>query len=270
MVPIRSHLAGWQVALPRGRKAGAIACGSERAGRADSPAKQQLGFCLRQRAGGYLLLIWLGMVVVAQANDASAVIDRWMAAQTNVQTWAADIIQTRFLKVLTQPLVSTGKVWVAMPDRFRWELGQPAQTIALRQSNQLSIIYPRLKRVEKFPLDGEQTGPWKDALALLDASFPRSRADLESRFRILSVEQTNATVQVGLQPKSEFARRFMTELQIVFHSKDCSPAAAELRFTDGSRMRNEFLHAVPNVPLSDALFETKVEPDFTVVEPARR
>jgi outer membrane lipoprotein-sorting protein len=157
-----------------------------------------------------------------------------------------------------------------MPDRFRWELGQPAQTIALRQSNQLSIIYPRLKRVERFPLDGEQTGPWKDALALLDASFPRSRAELESRFRILSVEQTNATVQVGLQPKSEFARRFMTELLITFHAQDCSPAAAELRFTDGSRMRNEFLNAVPNTPMSDALFETKLEPDFTVVEPARR
>jgi outer membrane lipoprotein-sorting protein len=218
----------------------------------------------------WLFPLWFGIVVAARADDSSAVIDRWLAAQTNLHTWVADIIQTRSLKVLAQPLVSTGKVWVAMPDRFRWELGQPAQTIALRQSNQLSIIYPRLKRAERFPLDADQAGPWKDALALLDASFPRSRTDLESRFQILSVAQTNATVQVGLQPKSEFARRFMTELQITFHTQDCSPAAAELRFTDGSRMRNEFRNAVPNAPLNDALFEAKLDPDFTVVEPAKR
>jgi outer membrane lipoprotein-sorting protein len=71
--------------------------------------------------------------------------ERWFAAQTNLQSWAADFTQTRSLKVLAQPLVSTGKVWVA-PSRFRWELGQPAQTIALRQPDQMFIIYPRLKR----------------------------------------------------------------------------------------------------------------------------
>jgi outer membrane lipoprotein-sorting protein len=187
-----------------------------------------------------------------------------------VQSWAADIIQTRVLKVLSQPLVSTGKVWVAWPDRFRWELGQPAQTIAVRQSDQLFIVYPRLKRVEKYLLGGDQPGPWKDALALLDASFPRSRAELESRFRVLSVEQTNAMVQVGLQPKSAFARRFMTEIQVTFQTDDCSPVAAELRFSDGSRLRSEFRNVVFNAPMSDALFKAQVDPGFTVVEPRRQ
>jgi len=48
------------------------------------------------------------------------------------------------------------------------------------------------KRVEKYPLNQNQTGPWRDVLALLDASFPRSRAELEAHFRVLSVVQTNA------------------------------------------------------------------------------
>ena len=101
-----------------------------------------------------------------------------------------------------------------VPDRFRWELGQPAQTIALRQPDQLLIIYPRLKRVEKYPLRAAQPGPWKDALALLDASFPRSRADLESHFRVLSVTETNSMMRVTLQPKSASARKFMAEIQV--------------------------------------------------------
>ena len=52
--------------------------------------------------------------------------ERWFAAQTNILNWSADFTQTRALKVLTQPLVATGKVWVAVPGLFRWELGQPA------------------------------------------------------------------------------------------------------------------------------------------------
>ena len=194
-------------------------------------------------------------------------LDQWIAAQSQFKTWFADAIQTRTLKTLSEPLVSTGKVWVAMPDRFRWELGHPAQTIALRQPDYLFLIYPRLKRVEKYSLMDKQPGPLRDALALLEASFPRSRADLESRFRVLSVSDSNAIAQVALQPRSSSARKFMTEIQVGFRTNDFSPAFTELRFSDGSSMRNDFSQGALNAPLPENLFELKLEPGFTVVEP---
>jgi outer membrane lipoprotein-sorting protein len=203
------------------------------------------------------------------AADLNGLLDGWFTAQTNLQTWSADLTQTRSLKVLSQPLVATGKVWVAVPNRFRWELGQPAQTIALRQPDQLFIIYPRLKRAEKYSLNGAP-GPWKDALALLEASFPRSRADLESQFRVLSLTQTNEIVQVALQPKSATARKFMAEIQVSFRTNDFSLTATELEFSDGSSMRSDFTHPLLNAPLDKGLFEAKVDPDFTVVEPLRQ
>jgi len=210
-----------------------------------------------------------GLAVAARAETNAALLDQWLAVQTNLQTWTADCTQTRSLKVLSQPLVSTGKVWVALPDRFRWELGQPAQTIALRQPAQLLIIYPRLKRVEKYPLRAQQPGPWRDALALLDASFPRSRADLESHFLVRSVTPTNSMVCVTLQPKSASARKFMTDIQVCFRLSDFSLLSTEMRFSDGSSMRNDFTHSVLNAPLSADCFEARLEPDFTIVEPLR-
>jgi outer membrane lipoprotein-sorting protein len=218
-----------------------------------------------------LLCMTLALVLRAAAGAAPAdpgrLVDRWCAAQTNIQTWTADLVQTRSLKVLTQPLVSSGKVWVAMPDRFRWELGEPAQTIALRLPDQLMLIYPRLKRAEKYPLNGAQTGPWKDALALLDASFPKSRAQLESAFKVLSVTETNSTVQLTLEPKSAAARKFMTEIQITFRTNDYAPAATELIFSDGSSMRNDFTNSVLNAPLDAGLFDPKLDTNFTISEP---
>src|SRR5579885_681698 len=128
------------------------------------------------------LAIGAGPVSAAELNPSVA---SWLANQTNVQSWSADFVQTRSFKSLSKPLTKRGHVWFAAPNRFRWELGSPAETIAVRATNELLVIYPRLKRVERFSLAGNQTGPWKDALALLEAGFPRSAADLESQYNIL-------------------------------------------------------------------------------------
>ncbi|MGA2242135.1 MAG: outer membrane lipoprotein carrier protein LolA [Verrucomicrobiota bacterium] len=215
-------------------------------------------------------LLFLVAVLSARAAEQSPVLDTWFSAQTNLHSFTADVIQTRTLKVLSQPLVSTGKVWVVIPNRFRWEIGQPAQTIALRQPDTLFLIYPRLKRAEKYPLNDNQPGPWRDALALLDASFPRSRADLESRFRVLSVTQTNANWEITLQPKNALARQMMAEIGITVRTNDCLLAATEMKFADGSRMRNDFTNVVLNPVLGEEIFDAKLDPGVTVVEPLRQ
>src|SRR6266853_1759886 len=116
----------------------------------------------------------------SSAAENNPLLSSWLGAQTNIQSWSADFIQTRTFKSLTQPLTATGHVWFAEPNRFRWELGRPAQTIAVRATNELLVIYPRLKRVERYPLSGAQTGEWRDALALLESGFPRSEAEIAS------------------------------------------------------------------------------------------
>src|SRR4051794_38894568 len=107
-----------------------------------------------------LLLILIGATGAATAAEMDPLVASWLSAQTKLQTWSADFIQTRTLKSLAQPLTSTGHVWFAAPNSFRWELGSPPQTIAVRAPTELLIFYPRLKRVERFPLTGEQAGPW--------------------------------------------------------------------------------------------------------------
>src|SRR5438477_10533859 len=112
-----------------------------------------------------------GTQTIAVGAEMGPLFTRWLNAQTNVQAWSADFVQTRTLKSLIQPLTATGHVWFAAPNRFRWELGNPAQTIAVRQSDEMLVIYPLLKRAERYPLASAQTAQWRDTLALLDAGF---------------------------------------------------------------------------------------------------
>jgi outer membrane lipoprotein carrier protein len=197
-------------------------------------------------------------------------LNTWLSAQKDIRTWSADFTQTRAFKALTQPLTATGHVWFVAPDRFRWELRQPAQTIAVRQTNQVMVIYPRLKRAEIYPLGGEQRSPWQDTLALLEAGFPRSAADIESRFRVLSVSNVSETVQLNLQPKSTAARRWVSQIQIVFATNNLALLSTELRFPDGSSLRNDFTNATLNAALDEALFNPKLDADFKIVEPLKK
>jgi len=218
----------------------------------------------------FFLVLLLGLVLaqtVASATEASSLLASWFARQPNIQTWSADFIQTRTLKSLTQPLTATGHVWFAELNHFRWELGHPPRTIALRATNELLVIYPLLKRVERFPLTGNQTGQWRDALALLEAGFPRSQADIESRFRILSQTVSNQICELSLQPRSTSARQMMPLLKIAFDTNDFSLKATELQFADGSTMRNDFTNAGLNPDIAPALFSPKIESDFKIVEP---
>jgi outer membrane lipoprotein-sorting protein len=204
------------------------------------------------------------------ADETNSVMDAWFAAQKNLHTWSADLVQTRRLKTLTQPLIARGHIAFAMPHDFRWELGQPAQTIALRHGDEMFVIYPRLKRAEHYPLGAGTPTEWRDTMSLLQAGFPRDRKEFDAQFQILSLTETNGTWQITLQPTSPFARRMMPELRIGLATNDLSLASTELVFVDGSRMRNDFTNAVLNPMLDEKLFEWTPPPDFKIVEPLKQ
>lgn len=210
------------------------------------------------------------LVATLRGAETEALLSRWFQQQTNVQTWSAGFVQTRQLKTLSRPLESTGQVWFAAPNRFRWELGTPAQTIALRTTNELYVIYPRLKRAERYPLSPEATGPWRDALTLLEAGFPRDRAELESRFEITSQAITNELCVLTLQPKSAGARKLMPQLRIGFATNDFSLRLTELQFADGSTLRNDFTNSVLNAPLDETRFTPALGSAIQVTEPLKR
>lgn len=201
------------------------------------------------------------------AADTNTVLNAWFASQTNLQTWSADFIQTRALKTLTQPLVTSGRISFAAPNHFRWELGQPPRTIAVRQADVMFVIYPRLKRAERYPMGEQAPGEWRDMLSLLDAGFPRNRAEFDARFRVLSLEETNGSWRLGLQPVSASARRMLKEIRVGLATNDLSLISNEMVFVDGSSMRNDYTNAVRNPTMDAGIFGWKPEPDFKITEP---
>lgn len=220
-----------------------------------------------KRLGISILFTCAALVATSavRAVELDPQVKAWLNAQTNIKTWSSGFTQTRTLKSLTQPLTTTGHVWFAAPNRFRWELGHPAQTIAVRAPQELLVIYPRLKRVEHFPMTGKPGG-WRDALALLEAGFPRSETEMQDQYNILSQKVTDGVCELVLQPKSASARRMMPQIEIDFDTKTFALRGTELHFADGSTMRNDFKNPELNPKLDEKLFAPEIV-DYKNVEP---
>jgi len=222
------------------------------------------------------VLTWVPLLLVLSVFEADILfaadskpdlLDRWFASQAQVRTWSAGFIQTRTLKALKDPLMSEGRVWFTAPNRFHWELGDPAQTIAVRESQALVILYPKLKRAERYPLDEQAAGQWRDALTLLEAGFPRSRAEMEKQFRFESLEEKGGLAELVLRPRSARARKLISEIRLVFDRTDLLLRATELRFADGSALRNDFNNSRINPPVDESIFSVSIPTDFKTTEP---
>jgi outer membrane lipoprotein-sorting protein len=212
-----------------------------------------------------LLILQAALASFAAPND--KLVEDWLKAQSAVRAWEADFKQTRQLKALTEPLVATGKLWFAAPDRFRWEIMKPAPTLAVREQDVLLVIFPKLKRAEKYSLARIREGPWKDLMGLLDTGFPRNRAKFERQFHVRDVVPIPGGQRLVIEPVSALVKKYMPEIDIDISTPDLTLLATSMTFVDGSVLKNEFSNPRKNPPIDDALFQPALGPDYKITEP---
>jgi outer membrane lipoprotein-sorting protein len=214
-----------------------------------------------------LLLLPISPEVDASTDSSEEFLRAWLAQQAHVRTWSADVVQIRKLKSLIRPLKSRGQVWFEHPNRFRWQLGDPPRTIAIRKEEELLIIYPRLKQVERYST-GEDVDPsWKQVLSLLEVGFPSDAEAFFAQYELLSTKKTKKSWMFELRPAAEAARRLLDRVRVEASRRDFSLMATELVFPDGSTMRNEFIRRRLNPDLDKALFHFEIEEGYQVVNP---
>jgi predicted exporter/outer membrane lipoprotein-sorting protein len=221
------------------------------------------------RVTGLFALLLIPGLTVADAAEPKEILDAWLERQAQVKTWSADVTQTRKLKSLTRPLESPGKVWFVHPNRFRWQLGEPPRTIAVRSDNELLVLYPRLEQAERYSLGDDLDPAWRQALALLEVGFPSDRDEFYAQYEPLSATRKGDVWHLVLRPAAQEARRLIEQVRFEVIAGDYILRATELVFPDGSTMRNEFHEHQLNPELDGRLFEVDLS-GFEVSDPLDR
>ncbi|MCF7669569.1 MAG: outer membrane lipoprotein carrier protein LolA [Verrucomicrobia bacterium] len=217
----------------------------------------------------YLLIFVFALPLLAfnARCDDHGLLSALFESRPDIETWSAGFTQTRRFKVLNDPLVSTGRVWFAAPDKFRWELGSPPQTIVIKQAGELLILYPALKRLERYPLSVEKNKPWRKALVLFEAGFPSDETGLTNNFRLLSAKSASNEIHLELEPRDTAAREFINRIYVAFQTNTMSLTSTAVEFADESSLSNEFFEPVINGTLEEGLFEPPEDSGYTIVEP---
>jgi outer membrane lipoprotein-sorting protein len=208
----------------------------------------------------------LPLLVSAEVSEAQRFLESWLAKQAQVTSWAADVVQTRKLKSLVRPLQSRGRVWVRSPNRFRWQLGEPPRTIAVRTDTELQIVYPLLRRVERYNLTETLDPSWRQVLALLELGLPSKPSEFYARYELVAAEPTSDGWRFELRPVATDARRFIDRVRLEVAKQDATIRANELVFADGSSMRTEFTNHQLNPALDEALFKVEAGEGFEIID----
>lgn len=222
-------------------------------------------------------LLVIGLLVLlfssrgsAESGSSEECLKAWLEQQGRVKTWSADVVQIRKLKSLSRPLKARGRVWFLQPNRFRWQLGDPPRTIAIRKKDELLVVYPKLKQVERYSTSDAVDPAWKQVLALLEVGFPSDSETFFARYKLVSAKQSKKSWEFLLQPAAKEAQRLLEEVRIKVSTRDYSLLATELVFPDGSTMRNEFIHRRLNPPVDETLFDFEIGEEYQVVNPLEK
>lgn len=212
-------------------------------------------------------IVGVTLLVISPARADDEALSTWLEHQVEIETWSADVTQTRKLRALVKPLVAEGRVVFAQPKRFRWQLGDPPRTLAVGTPTGLTVAYPRLKQAERYEYSDAVNPSLRQVLDLLEVGFPSSAEAFHERYELLSTEGDETSWRFALQPRDKDARRLLERVNIEVAADNLGLLSTEFVFPDGSLMRNEFADAIANEPLDDGLFVIEIGDDWEVEEP---
>ena len=203
-----------------------------------------------------LLSLLLAATPVCAADTLDlAPLKKWIARQGEVRTVQADFTQTRSFRALKDPLTSPGHIYFRAPKSFRWEVGDPAKTVVLRQGDVAYLIQPTKKRAQRF--DAAELGRPGGANSLPMINFPLAKdfEDFDRQFAVRSINVEGTDCRVELLPRDVQSQRFLDSLKLDFDTATGYLIAFEVRTHDGSMMRNDFSNVRFNGKLDPHLFE---------------
>ncbi len=185
-------------------------------------------------------------------------VERWLSSHRDVESAEIDFLQERYLRTLRNPLRSEGKMWLEKPDRFRWQTGSPPKTIAVGDSDQVSVLHPAKKKAEVMTLTGED-GSAPPSVGFIAQGFPNTVEEFDERFEILSVELKDGEYEIGAAPRDRKMAVALKKMTFFIDNQDYLLRGFELEFRDRSRVLTRFTRIVRGPALDPALFRPSLE-----------
>ena len=193
-----------------------------------------IGWQMNKRRLIAVALIWGGVCAMnaqtlspEQVNEVLSKIQERRAAAPYVQ---ADFREERSLRLMTRPIVATGRVWFEPPNKFRREVTGSSPSVTVCDGQQLWIYYSNFKSAEHYQLG--KRSPLDAAIAAINTAL--NLENVENTFTITGA-QTGQGYELHLLPRSASMKRIFKSFDL-WLDKDYFVSRTEMSQPNGDRI----------------------------------
>src|SRR6266487_1957692 len=147
---------------------------------------------------------------VAQAAPFSeAELKNLLTAIRQNRTTQADFQEERVIRLMKNPVLSSGAVWFQPPNKFRREVKGNSPSVSVSDGRDLWIYYPNFKSAERYPLG--KGSPLDATVAAINSAL--NLENIESSFSITATKSENG-YELQLLPRSAAMKRVFQKLDL--------------------------------------------------------
>jgi len=160
----------------------------------------------------------------------------------------ADFQEQRMIRLMKNPILSSGKVWFQPPNKFRREVKGNSPSLTVSDGRQLWIFYPGFKSAERYPLG--KGSPLDSTVAAINSSL--NLEDVENTFQIVAAKIENG-YELRLMPRSPSMRRVFQKLDLRINDQ-LRVERTDMLLPNGDRIVTTYSNQTRG-PVAASLFE---------------
>ena len=162
------------------------------------------------RAFIYGIFLAFALTSVAKSAPLSdSELKNLLAAIRQNRTTQADFQEQRVIRLMKNPVLSSGTVWFQPPNKFRREVKGSSPSVTVSDGRELWIYYPNFKSAERYPLG--KGSPLDATVAAINPASQICPVRLCDQMKM--VPRQNETQNHRLKPLRRFAQQLQKALQ---------------------------------------------------------
>lgn len=201
------------------------------------------------------LILYLTLLTVAPARADNSQLEAWLKRQSSISSLDCEFTQERKLPALKNPTTTPGRLCFIKPDKVRWQLGEPFETLAVSDGTTLTLIEVTKKTARQTGVNSPQAARF----SLMSGKAFDSPEVFYQTFEVIESRVTEGIYQYTLKAKDRRIRAQIPWIFLDIDSEKNELRALEMELQDQSRVRTIFHNPRFNPKLEDSLFK----PDLT-------
>jgi len=215
-----------------------------------------------------LIFNFLLLASVAQADPLSPTELKDLLARIRAKRAAAphaqaDFREEKIIRLMNKPIISSGKVWFEVPNKFRREVKGNSPSVTVSDGQQLWIYYPNFKSAEHYTLG--RRSPLDSVIAAINTAL--NLENVENNFDI-TARKIEQGYEFELVPRSTSMKRMFQKLNLRIN-QELLVERTEMIQPNGDRVITTYTNQT-RAPIPRSTFEFTPPPGAEVTTPLGR